>query len=43
MYTLIETTMKQRDGTVAGKELKLIQSKFFIENPPTLFKAKRLI
>mmetsp|Transcript_25459 Transcript_25459/g.37738 ORF Transcript_25459/g.37738 Transcript_25459/m.37738 type:complete len:298 (-) Transcript_25459:864-1757(-) len=43
MYTLIETTMKQRDGTVAGKELKLIQSKGIIENPPTLFKAKRLI
>jgi pyridoxine kinase len=42
MYKIIETTMKQRDGTVAGKELKLIESKGIIENPPTTFKAKKL-
>mmetsp|Transcript_17179 Transcript_17179/g.32522 ORF Transcript_17179/g.32522 Transcript_17179/m.32522 type:complete len:298 (+) Transcript_17179:118-1011(+) len=43
MYTLIETTMKQSDGSVAGKELKLIQSKNIIENPPQLFKAKKIL
>lgn len=43
MYILIETTMKQSDGSVAGKELKLIQSKSVIENPPQLFKAKKIL
>jgi pyridoxal kinase len=43
MYTLIETTMKQSDGSVASKELKLIQSKSVIENPPQLFKAKKIL
>jgi len=42
MYTVIQTTQKQSDGTVAGKELKLIQSKRVIEEPPKLFEAKRL-
>lgn len=43
MYTLIETTMKGSDGTVAGKELKLIQSKQIIEEPPNRFKAKKIL
>ena len=39
MFTIIQKTQKESDGTVQGKELKLIASKEVIENPPELFKA----
>jgi pyridoxine kinase len=42
MYTVIKTTQKESNGTVAGKELQLIRSKEVIETPPELFKATQL-
>ncbi|GFH47587.1 hypothetical protein CTEN210_04062 [Chaetoceros tenuissimus] len=42
MYKLIEATKKESDGTVAGKELKLIKCKKIIEDPPSLFTAEKL-
>lgn len=42
MYSIIHFTKDHSDGTVAGRELKLIQSKKVIEDPPMLFEAKRL-
>ena len=42
MYSIIHYTKDHSDGTVAGRELKLIQSKKVIEDPPMLFEAKRL-
>ncbi len=42
MFTVIQTTQKESDGTIQGKELKLIKSKNVIENPPKLFKAEQI-
>lgn len=43
MYTIIHTTKDLSDGSVAGRELKLIQSRKVIEDPPMLFEAQRLV
>jgi pyridoxine kinase len=42
MYLLIERTHKAKGKTVRSKELRLIQSKDIIENPPSTFKATPL-
>lgn len=40
MYVVIERTHKLSGTTAKSKELKLIQSKHDIENPPSLFQAR---
>ena len=42
MYLLIQRTHQAKGKTVRSKELRLIQSKDIIENPPTTFKATPL-
>jgi pyridoxine kinase len=42
MSVIIERTRQSFDGTAQSCELKLIQSKACIENPPQRFKVKRL-
>jgi len=42
MYLLIRRTHEAEGKTVRSKELRLIQSKDIIENPPSTFKAMRL-
>ncbi|KAL3904463.1 MAG: hypothetical protein SGILL_010059 [Bacillariaceae sp.] len=42
MYVLIERTHAAKGDTVQSKELKLIQSKDIIENPPSTYKAHSL-
>ena len=42
MYLLIQRTHKAKGKTVRSKELRLIQSKDIIENPPSTFKATPL-
>ena len=42
MYVLISRTHESKGTTVQSSELKLIQSKDIIENPPTTYKARRL-
>jgi pyridoxine kinase len=42
VYAIIERTRESSGETMKSKELKLIQSKIDIENPPTTFQAKRL-
>lgn len=42
MYVLIERTHRAKGSTVQSTELKLIQSKDVIENPPTTYKAQRM-
>jgi pyridoxine kinase len=41
MYVVIQRTHEMSGTTVKSKELKLIQSKHDIENPPSVFKARR--
>lgn len=43
MYVVIQRTHNAAGTTTQSKELKLIQSKNDIENPPTAFLAKRLL
>jgi hypothetical protein len=43
MYAVIEQTHELAGETVHSRELKLIQSKGHIENPPVRFKAKEYI
>lgn len=42
MYVVIQRTHKSSGTTAKSKELKLIQSKYDIENPPSVFKARRV-
>lgn len=42
MFSVIKKTSEASDGSVRGTELKLVQSKTLIENPPSLFKATQL-
>jgi pyridoxine kinase len=42
MYAVLERTHQSAGETVESRELKLIQSKSFIENPPGRFKAERI-
>mmetsp|Transcript_9978 Transcript_9978/g.20794 ORF Transcript_9978/g.20794 Transcript_9978/m.20794 type:complete len:314 (-) Transcript_9978:24-965(-) len=42
MYVLIQRTHKAKGKTVRSKELRLIQSKDIIENPPSTYKAAPL-
>lgn len=42
MYLLIQRTHNGKGKTVRSKELRLIQSKDIIENPPSTFKARPL-
>lgn len=42
MYLLIQRTHKAKGKTIRSKELRLIQSKDIIENPPSTFKATPL-
>jgi hypothetical protein len=42
MYVLIQKTHLAKGDTVQSKELKLIQSKNDIENPPSTYKPQRL-
>ena len=42
MYLLIQRTHNAKGSTVRSKELRLIQSKDIIENPPSTFKATPL-
>jgi pyridoxine kinase len=42
MHAVIQRTHAQHDGSVASRELKLVQSKGDIENPTILFSAKRI-
>jgi pyridoxine kinase len=42
MYVVIKRTHESSGSTAKSKELKLIQSKNDIENPPSVFKARRL-
>ena len=42
MYLLIQRTHNAKGKTVRSKELRLIQSKDIIENPPSTFKAMPL-
>lgn len=42
MYVVIERTHKMSGTTAKSKELKLIQSKYDIENPPSVFQARRI-
>ena len=42
MYAVIERTHESARDTVQSRELKLVQSKAFIEDPPQRFKARRL-
>jgi hypothetical protein len=41
MFAVIERTHEAGRDTVQSRELKLVQSKASIENPPLRFKAKR--
>ena len=43
MYVLIQRTHESKRNTVRSKELRLIQSKDIIENPPSTFKATRIV
>ena len=43
MYVLIQRTHESKRNTVRSKELRLIQSKDIIENPPSTFKAARIV
>jgi pyridoxine kinase len=40
MYVVIERTHQSSGTTAKSKELKLIQSKYDIENPPSVFQAR---
>ena len=42
MHAVIQRTHAHHDGSVASRELKLVQSKRDIENPTILFSAKRI-
>jgi pyridoxine kinase len=42
MYVIIQRTHESVGSTIKSRELKLIQSKHDIENPPSTFKAKRI-
>jgi len=42
MYSIIKATAEHSSSSVASKELRLIQSKLYIEAPPNLFKAIKL-
>jgi pyridoxine kinase len=42
MYVVIQRTSESSGTTMKSKELKLVQSKHDIENPPSTFKARRL-
>jgi hypothetical protein len=42
MYLLIQRTHEAKGKTVRSKELRLVQSKDIIENPPLTFKATPL-
>lgn len=42
MYVVIKRTHESSGSTAKSKELKLIQSKTDIENPPSIFKARQL-
>jgi len=42
MYVVIQRTHESAGATAKSKELKLIQSKADIENPPSVFKAKQI-
>ncbi len=42
MYALIKFTSEGSDGSIASRELKLIQSKGIIENPNIFFHAKKI-
>ena len=42
MYSIIKKTADSAGDSTASKELKLIQSKTIIENPPSIFKARQL-
>lgn len=44
MYSLIKTTKEQsQEGSIASNELKIIQCKKIIEDPPILFEAKQIV
>ena len=43
MYVLIQRTHESKRNTVRSKELRLVQSKDIIENPPSTFKATRIV
>jgi pyridoxine kinase len=43
MYVLIERTHRAKGSTVQSTELKLVQSKDVIENPPATYKAQRIM
>ncbi len=44
MHSVIKNTMGKYDGTVKSKELRLIQSKNVIEDPPLgIFKARKIL
>lgn len=42
MYSVINMTRQNSDGSIKSKELRLIQSKTIIEDPPKIFNAIRL-
>ena len=42
MYSIIKKTVESAGNTTASQELKLIQSKTIIENPPSIFKARQI-
>ena len=42
MFSVIKATNDSSGNTVGSRELRLIQSKDFIENPPRMFKAVRV-
>eukprot|EP00536_Pseudo-nitzschia_multiseries_P002222 jgi/Psemu1/251457/estExt_Genewise1Plus.C_290124 len=42
MYVLIQRTSEAKGKSVRSKELRLIQSKDIIENPPSVYKATKL-
>jgi pyridoxine kinase len=42
LYVVIQRTRESAGTTMKSKELKLVQSKHDIENPPSTFKARRL-
>ena len=42
MYVVIQRTFESSGTTAKSKELKLIQSKNDIENPPSVFKARSI-
>ena len=43
MWSIIKETENKANDSVSSRELRLIQSKDVLENPPSLFEARRIL